>query len=198
MEYRKTIRNFIKIFQILRGFVFLKFENNIKKGYGSKLHRFGYFKNLQIGNCSYIAPWSRAVNVKIGNFTSIGSHFSVGSSEHDYRSKSMSPVFSFQKNATSMSLPFESKQTVTRQTTIGHDVWIGTKVYVKSGVQIGDGAIIGACSVVTKDVEPYSVVVGNPARKIKSRFKDENLDFIFNDYYKWTEFELKKRFKEII
>jgi acetyltransferase-like isoleucine patch superfamily enzyme len=197
MEYRKSIKNFKKMFQIIRGVIFLKYENNIIKGYGSKLHRFGYFKNLVIGNCSYIAPWSRAINVKIGNFTSIGSHFSVGSSEHDYREKSMSPVFSHKKNATSISLLSNSKTSKTKDTLIGHDVWIGTKVYVKSGVKIGDGAIIGACSVVTKDVEPYSVVVGNPARKIKCRFENKDIDSIDTDFYEWTELELKKKFKEI-
>lgn len=197
MEFRKSIKNFKKNIQILKGFVFLKYENNILMGYGSKLHRFGYFKNLVIGNCSYIAPWSRAVNVKIGNFTSIGSHFSVGSSEHDYKKKSMSPVFSHRKNATNISLLLKSKKSLTKQTIIGNDVWIGTKVYVKSGVKIGDGAIIGACSVVTKDVEPYSVYVGNPARKIKSRFENNDIKSIDIDFYEWTESELKKKFKEI-
>lgn len=197
MEYRKSIKNFKKYFQIIRGFILLKYESNISKGYGSKLYRFGYFKNIVIGNCSYIAPWSRAINVEIGNFTSIGSHFSVGSSEHDYAENSMSPVFSHKKNATSISLLAESKKTLTKQTIIGHDVWIGTKVYVKSGVKIGNGAVIGACSVVTKDVEPYSVNVGNPARKIKSRFGNKDIKLIKTDYYKWTEFDLKMKFKEI-
>lgn len=53
---------------------------------------------------------------------------------------------------------------------IGNDVWIGRKVTILPGVNIGDHAIIGACSVVTKDVEPYAIVAGNPAKKIKDRF----------------------------
>lgn len=56
---------------------------------------------------------------------------------------------------------------------IGNDVWIGYKSLILSGVKIGDGAVIAACSVVTKDVEPYTIVAGNPAKPIRRRFSDE-------------------------
>ena len=56
---------------------------------------------------------------------------------------------------------------------IGNDVWIGTKGLILSGVTVGDGAVVGAGSVVTKDVEPYAVVAGNPARLIRYRFDAE-------------------------
>ena len=57
----------------------------------------------------------------------------------------------------------------TRPITIGDDVWIGSRVIILGGVNVGNGAVIGAGSVVTHDVPPYSVVGGNPARIIKSR-----------------------------
>lgn len=56
---------------------------------------------------------------------------------------------------------------------IGNDVWIGQNATILPGVHIGDGAIIGLNSVVSKDVEPYTVVAGNPARFIRKRFDDE-------------------------
>lgn len=59
--------------------------------------------------------------------------------------------------------------------TIGHDVWIGTDALILSGVTIGTGAIVGACAVITKDVPPYAIVVGNPARIIRKRFDDETI-----------------------
>lgn len=59
---------------------------------------------------------------------------------------------------------------------IGNDVWIGTEAMILSGVTVGDGAVIGARAVVAKDVEPYSVVVGNPARVIKYRFTPEIIE----------------------
>ena len=56
---------------------------------------------------------------------------------------------------------------------IGHDVWIGTEAMIMSGVHIGDGAVIGARAVVTKDVPPYTIVAGNPARVVRLRFPPE-------------------------
>ncbi len=61
-------------------------------------------------------------------------------------------------------------------TLIGNDVWIGYRAAIMPGVTIGDGAIIGACSVVTRDVEPYSIVGGNPARLIRKRFDEPTIE----------------------
>lgn len=60
-------------------------------------------------------------------------------------------------------------------TVVGNDVWIGYRAAILAGVTVGDGAIIGAYSVVTKDVAPYSIVGGNPAREIRKRFSDEHI-----------------------
>lgn len=60
-------------------------------------------------------------------------------------------------------------------TIIGNDVWIGTEAMILPGIQIGDGAVIGARALVTKDVEPYSIVGGNPAELIRKRFSDKEI-----------------------
>ncbi len=73
---------------------------------------------------------------------------------------------------------------------IGNDVWIGRESVIMPGVNIGDGAIIGAYSVVTKDVAPYSVVGGNPAKFIKKRFSDELIGLLTE--LKWWDFEAEK------
>lgn len=61
-------------------------------------------------------------------------------------------------------------------TVVGNDVWIGYNAVIMPGVTIGDGAIIGSCSVVTKDVPPYAIVGGNPAQVLRKRFSDEQID----------------------
>lgn len=68
---------------------------------------------------------------------------------------------------------------------IGNDVWIGTHSTIMSGVTIGDGAVIANNSVVTKDVPPYTIVGGNPAKVIKQRFTDEQIEKLL--YYKWWD-----------
>jgi carbonic anhydrase/acetyltransferase-like protein (isoleucine patch superfamily) len=67
---------------------------------------------------------------------------------------------------------------VNRLTTIGNDVWIGSRAILIDGVTIGDGAIVGAGAVVTKDVPPYAIVGGIPARIIKYRFEPEEISFL--------------------
>jgi acetyltransferase-like isoleucine patch superfamily enzyme len=73
---------------------------------------------------------------------------------------------------------------------IGNDVWIGQDAFILSGVRIGDGAIIGACSVVAKDVAPYSIVVGNPAREIRKRFDDDTIAKLLK--IKWWDWDINR------
>jgi virginiamycin A acetyltransferase len=61
-------------------------------------------------------------------------------------------------------------------TVVGNDVWIGYRATIMPGVRIGDGAIIASCAVVTRDVEPYSIVAGNPAREVRKRFAPADID----------------------
>lgn len=68
---------------------------------------------------------------------------------------------------------------------IGNDVWIATNVTIMSGVKIGDGAVIAACSVLTKDVPPYTIVGGNPAKQIRKRFSDEVINKLLE--LKWWD-----------
>jgi acetyltransferase-like isoleucine patch superfamily enzyme len=73
---------------------------------------------------------------------------------------------------------------------IGNDVWLGYGSMIMSGVGIGDGAVIAAGAVVTRDVEPYSIVAGNPARLIKKRFDEETIDKLLK--IKWWDWPVEK------
>ena len=73
---------------------------------------------------------------------------------------------------------------------IGNDVWIGYEAVIMAGVHIGDGAIIGTRAVVTKDVPPYTIVGGLPAKKIRSRFDDKTIELL--QQLKWWDWDTKK------
>ncbi|EEK50571.1 Virginiamycin A acetyltransferase [Bacillus cereus ATCC 10876] len=75
-------------------------------------------------------------------------------------------------------------------TVIGNDVWIGMDTTIMPGIKIGDGAIIAAKSVVTRDVAPYTIVGGNPANKIKERFSNEIIQELLQ--IQWWHFDIEK------
>jgi virginiamycin A acetyltransferase len=80
-------------------------------------------------------------------------------------------------------------------TIIGNDVWIGHDATIMPGVQIGDGAIIATKAVVTKDVEPYTIVGGNPAKPIKKRFSEAVISKLLQ--LKWWDWDLEKITKNV-
>jgi len=80
-------------------------------------------------------------------------------------------------------------------TVIGNDVWIGLDATIMPGVNVGDGAIIGAKSIVTKDVDPYTIVGGNPAKEIKKRFSESKIKELLQ--IKWWDFENEVIFDNI-
>ena len=79
---------------------------------------------------------------------------------------------------------------------IGNDVWIGYEAVILAGVSIGDGAIIGARAVVTKDVPPYTIVGGVPAKSIKKRFSDETISSLLSiQWWNWSKEKISKNIK---
>jgi acetyltransferase-like isoleucine patch superfamily enzyme len=121
---------------------------------------------------------------EVGSFTSIGSRVIVGSPSHPMDWVGMSPVFYKGRDSIRTKFSVFSLGDVAK-TSIGHDVWIGNSAIILSGVRIGNGAIVGAGAVVTKDVPPYGIVAGNPAKLIRYRFDTEIVSEL--EKIKWWE-----------
>lgn len=144
---------------------------NSKINSTAKIYSGTSFYNSNIGRYSYVGYDCEVYNCDIGSFCSIANGFIAGGAKHPIDWVSTSPVFYNVNGGTGYHLGNNEIELVKR-TIIGHDVWIGSRVIVMQGVKIGNGAIIGAGSVVTKDVPPYAIVAGCPAKVIRYRFDD--------------------------
>lgn len=128
----------------------------------------------------------------IGSFCSIGSgavFMMAGNQGHNMEWISTFPFY-FQANIFKTSKNAFIKA---GNTTIGNDVWIGSEAMIMPGVSIGDGAVIATRAVVTKDVQPYSVVGGNPATFIKTRFEQKEIEQLLTmKWWNWQEEKIKE------
>ena len=126
-------------------------------------------------------------HLRIGKFCSIASgvKFIMGPANHRISSVTTYPFHVF-GGAWEENAPLHLDQPPRKgDTVIGNDVWIGRESVILPGVHIGDGAIVAACSVVTRDVEPYAVVGGDPARFLKKRFDDGLISLLLE--LKWWD-----------
>ncbi len=124
----------------------------------------------------------------IGKFCQIatGVRFIMNGGNHAMNGFSTYPFAAFGNEWSQVPLDSKSRG----DTVIGNDVWIGNSVTIMPGVKIGDGAIIGTNSVVTKDVEPYSIVGGNPATPIRKRFDEQTIVLLLK--IKWWDWGFEK------
>lgn len=143
----------------------------------NKVHKYSRLRNVEMGDFSYVNRNSQVYSAEIGKFVCIGPEVLIGLGEHP------SSVF-VSSHPMFYSLQGDDFPKITEQqlfeefptTTIGHDVWIGARAILKTGISIGNGAIVAAGSIVTKDVEPYSIVGGVPAKHIRYRFESEQIE----------------------
>lgn len=143
--------------------------------------------NVDIGKMTYIGVGSLVENytgeetlIKIGKYCSFGPNVAIYGNSH----RTAFPATGFITEASS-AFNWELK---CGATTIGNDVWLGAKSFIFPGIKIGHGAVIAAGAVVTKDVAPYSVVAGVPAKRIRSRFKPEIIDRLLDlCWWDWPE-----------
>lgn len=140
--------------------------------------------NSVIGRHSFCGYDCTVLNCDIGSFCSIAGRVTIGGARHPVEFVSTSPVFLSHKDSVRTKFANHHYLPIQR-TVIGNDVWIGEGVFVKAGVSVGDGAVIGMGAVVTRDVEAYSIVAGNPVRVIRMRFERDVIEAL--QRMKWWE-----------
>lgn len=127
--------------------------------------------HCQVGQYSYIRSGAQFNHAIIGNYCSFAADVQIGGMEH--------PLYEY---STSAKL-FPEKCVASNDTIIGNDVWVAAGSIIRQGIKIGDGAVVGANSFVNKDVPPYAIVAGSPAKIIKYRFDDDIKKTIQDSHY---------------
>lgn len=137
-------------------------------------------------NRNMVAGLSPDAPLKVGNFCSIGPDVLFFSrADHPLDLPSTYPFRTLMWQQT----PEPNRDAVTKGgITLGNDVWVGARAMIMSGVTIGDGAVVAAGAVVTKDVQPYAIVGGNPARLIRKRFTEDQIEALLKiAWWEWDD-----------
>ena len=149
--------------------------------------------DVEIGDYSYISgPRTFVESTRIGKFCSIARQTVIGVGNHDHSLVTTHPFIISREfgGLVEKSVPSDQKP----GPVIGNDVWIGINSIVMRGVTIGDGAVIAANSVVTRDVAPYVIAGGNPARPLRDRFPPETVEALMCiRWWDWSEEQLRER-----
>ena len=151
------------------------------------------FLNSSMGYASYVSEHSFVKNTAIGRYTCVADNVLTVAGTHPLTYVSIHPAFystaqypSYVDQSSFEDFKYLDSETKT-SIKIGNDVWIGSRATILEGVKIGDGAVVAAGAVVTKDVPPYSIVGGVPAKVIRYKFSDEEIAFLLK--LKWWEKE---------
>lgn len=149
---------------------------------------------VNLGDYSYVSYETVVRNTTIGKFCSIGPRCLIGLGKHPSEGfLSTHPYFFAKQTPIGISAVEKDVFTAFEKIVIGNDVWVGANVIIMDGIQIGDGAIIAAGSVVTKNVAPFSMVKGIPAKHFKYRIEENKQSKILaNPWWNQTISEIKK------
>ena len=162
-------------------------EGNFTLGEFSCVNRCTFGRYSGMGSSSYIA------DAVVGRYCTFGSRLSVGAfdhptnwlSIHEFQYRDLSGIY----GESILEGGINTLQDGSRQTYFGSDVWIGDNASIKRGISVGHGAIIGLGSVVTHDIEPFSIVVGNPGRVLRKRFSDKVIESLLE--LRWWDLDMQ-------
>ena len=176
--------------------LFAKIDNISKISRKAKVYGHVQVACSTMGDYSYIGRHSRLIHAHVGKFCSIAGNCAIGMGSHSIKNISTSPIFTSKKNAIGKSWSHDNKFEEYKTIEIGNDVWIGQRAMIMGGVHIGNGAVIGAGAIVTKDIPPYAIAVGVPAKVIKYRFSSNIIKELENiEWWYMNEDLLKENIK---
>jgi phosphonate metabolism protein (transferase hexapeptide repeat family) len=169
---------------------------NTRLGVFTEVGLYNFIENAVLDDYSYTGQFCFIQNAQIGKFSNIAAMVRIGPTDHPYERPSLHH-FTYRPQMYGFSdrgdEPF-FEQRVSRTAYVGHDTWIGHGAIIQPGVTVGDGAIVGSGAIVTKDVPPYAIVVGVPAKVIKYRFSEETIAALQRiKWWDWTYETIKER-----
>ena len=153
----------------------------------------GYYHGHGFDDCArFLVPDEGADRLVIGSFCSIGSGAAfIMAGNQGHRADWISTFPFYWMSEVEAFAGARNGFAPAGDTVIGNDVWIGSEAIIMPGIRIGDGAVIGTRALVTRDVEPYAIVGGNPARTIRKRFDDERVRLLLEmRWWDWPDGQL--------
>jgi acetyltransferase-like isoleucine patch superfamily enzyme len=157
------------------------------------IDRQNFLLHVNLGARSYTGPWDMLFHCNIGRYCSISYGVTIGPPDHSYHRISTHP---FYYNSKFGLFPDDGEiigEKFSNELVLGNDIWVGCNVTILRGLTIGDGAIIGANSVVTQSVPPYAIVAGTPARVIKYRFEDRIIEKLLDlRWWDWDDATIQR------
>lgn len=174
---------------------------NTTLGKFTEIGIFNFMENVSMGDYSYTGQFCFIQNAEIGKFVNIAPMVRIGPTNHPMERPTLHH-FTYRREM----FEFDDKDDIeffkkreAAKTYIGHDTWIGHGAIIMPAITVGDGAIVGNGSVVTKDVEPYTIVVGVPAKAIRKRFTDEVITKLESiKWWNWPHEKIKENFKDFL
>lgn len=154
----------------------------------------GYYHGHSFDDCArYLLPDEGADRLVIGSFCSIGSSAAfIMAGNQGHRNEWISTFPFFWMPEVPEFAGSENGYLPSGDTVIGNDVWIGSEVVVMPGIKVGHGAVLGTRALVTRDVEPYTIVGGNPAKPIRKRFDNRQIEMLLEmQWWDWPDAELQ-------
>jgi phosphonate metabolism protein (transferase hexapeptide repeat family) len=172
---------------------------NLKMGIFTEVGEGGYYENVELGDFSYTGPYCFLQNTVVGKYANIAAAVRIGPTMHPMERPTLHH-FTYRRRMYGISERDDEAflgRRKARIARIGHDTWIGHGAIIMPGVTVGDGAIVGSGAIVTKDVPPFSIVVGVPARKTGDRFPEEVAEAMSRiAWWDWPWELVKSRFDD--